>query len=226
MMGVGPSATLAPGLGTHEESSVSWFGRHLTASVAASVLLVGCGGGSSSSSTPPISGSGSPGPTATPSSGSPFSNARFSTVVPNGWNNKLDDQTEAAKFSNTGQLQFLVEQGPPGSVQKNLNDVNANINVVVVTQPVPDDRITAYLNSVANNGATNLSQPQSFTIDGATGSYITYDRDISGTPGESQDMIVNHGGSTYDIVLNTSKFAFQQQLPGLQAVMTAWRWKS
>jgi hypothetical protein len=37
-------------------------------------------------------------------------------------------------------------------------------------------------------------------------------------------MIVNHGGSTYDIILNTSQFAFAEQLAGLQAILAAWKW--
>ena len=146
--------------------------------------------------------------------------------MPAGWSNKLDDPTEVAKFSANGKVEMLVEQGPPGQVQQNINDVTANINVLLLASTVPDDQVATYLQSVSNNGATNLSAPQSFTIDGATGQFITYDRDIQGTPGESQDMIINHGGSTYDIVLNTSQFAFSKQQPGLQAVLAAWRWNS
>ncbi|PZR81987.1 MAG: hypothetical protein DLM65_04800 [Candidatus Aeolococcus gillhamiae] len=109
---------------------------------------------------------------------------------------------------------------------QNINDVTANINVLLLTLPVPDDQVAGYLQSVSSNGATNLSTPKSFTIDGATGQYITYDRDIQGTPGESEDMIISHGTTTYDIVLNTSQFAFNQQQSGLLAVLTAWRWTS
>jgi hypothetical protein len=39
-------------------------------------------------------------------------------------------------------------------------------------------------------------------------------------------MMVNHGGQTFDIVLNTSEFAFRQQQAGLQAILAAWRWRS
>jgi hypothetical protein len=39
-------------------------------------------------------------------------------------------------------------------------------------------------------------------------------------------MVINHGGSTYDILLNTSQYAFSQQQLALQAVLTAWRWNS
>ena len=156
--------------------------------------------------------------------GTPLRTDAFTTVVPQNWSNKSADAAEVAKFSSGGKVEMLIEQSPPGQVQPNINDVTANINVLLLGSAVPADQVATYLQSVSNNGATNLSTPQSFTIDGATGQFITYDRDIQGTPGESQDMIINHGASTYDIVLNTSQFAFSQQQPGLQAVLAAWRW--
>ena len=159
-------------------------------------------------------------------SGTAITTAKFGTVVPQGWTNKIDVATEVQKFSANGQVLFLVEQGPPGQQQSNVNDIMANVNVLLLTTPVPDNQVPTYLGSVSSSGATNLSSPQAFTLDGATGQYIVYDRDVSGTPGESQDMIVNHGGSTYDIVLNTSQFAFNQQLTGLQSVLAAWKWTS
>jgi hypothetical protein len=145
-------------------------------------------------------------------------------VVPQGWTNTITNATEVQKLSADGRVAYLVEQGPPGQAQPNVNDVRANINVVVLAQPVPDDQVITYLNSVTDDGATNLSATQQFVLDGASGQYLTYERPIQGTPGESRDMVVNHGTSTYHIVLNTSQFAFSRQLSGLQAVLTAWRW--
>ena len=187
------------------------------------LLLAGCGSGSAPT----------PGPTRSPATtspsavpGTPFSADTFTTVVPDAWNNKVNDSAEVQKFSANGRVEMLAEQGPPGQQQPNVNDVNAVINVIKLTTPVPDNQIPTYLGSVVNSGATNLSQPQNFTVDGATGQYITYDRDIQGTPDESQDMIVSHGGSTYDIVLVTSQYAFNEQRSGLDAVLAAWKWKS
>lgn len=144
--------------------------------------------------------------------------------MPQGWTNTITNATEVQKLSAVGRVAYLVEQGPPGQAQPNVNDVRANINVVVLAQPVPDDQVITYLNSVTEDGATNLSATQQFVLDGASGQYLTYERPIQGTPGESRDMVVNHGTSTYHIVLNTSQFAFSRQLSGLQAVLTAWRW--
>ena len=58
--------------------------------------------------------------------GTPVTTARFSTVVPDKWANKIGDQTEVAKFNGTGVVLLLVEQGPPGASQPNVNDVVAN----------------------------------------------------------------------------------------------------
>ena len=198
--------------------------RHATVvAVVGCGLLTACGGPAVPTSSGP---SGSRTASPSPLTGTPLTADRFSTIVPNGWSNKLGDAAEVQKFSGNGKVEMLIEQGPPGQLQQNINDVTANINVLLLASPVPEDQVATYLQSVSANGATNLSSAQSFTIDGSTGQFITYDRDIQGTPGESQDMIINHGATTYDIILNTSQFAFSQQQPGLQAVLTAWRWSS
>ena len=169
--------------------------------------------------------SGSPATaTASPATGTPFDAGSFRTVIPAGWQNTIADPTEVSKLSTDGRVVYLAEQAPPGTAQANINDVRANINVVSLTQPVPDDQVATYLASVADSGATNLSSPQTVTMDGATGQFITYDRDIQGTPGESRDMVVNHGGVSYHVVLNTSQHAFAEQVPAFQAVLAAWRW--
>jgi hypothetical protein len=175
--------------------------------------LPACGSGETSPGTAP------PGASATA-----ISAGTFTTVVPPGWTDTITSPAEVQKLSAAGRVAYLVEQGPPGQPLPNVNDVRANINVVVLAQPVPDDQVISYLNSVTDDGATNLSAIQQFVLDGATGQFLTYERAIQGTPGESRDMMVNHGASTYHIVLNTSQFAFGRQLTGLQAVLTAWRW--
>jgi hypothetical protein len=195
--------------------------RSMAFTLACLCVLAGCGTPTSSLLTTDPSSA-----TASPPGGEVVTTAEFSTVVPAGWTDKLDDSAEVRKFSANGAVEFLIEQGPPGQGQQGINDVIANINVILLTTSVPDDQLAIYARSVSSNGATNLSAPQPFTIGGATGQFITYERDIQGTPGESQDMIVNHGGNTFDIVLNTSQFAFARQQPGLRAVLSAWRWTS
>jgi hypothetical protein len=198
--------------------------RHATfIAVVGCGLVSACGSSPPAPTTPPAH---SPSASSTALAGTPLRAEGFTTVVPLNWTNKAGDAAEVAKFSGGGKVEMLIEQAPPGQVQPNINDVTANINVLLLGSAVPPDQVATYLQSVSNNGATNLSAPQSVTIDGATGQFITYDRDIQGTPGESQDMIINHGATTYDIVLNTSQFAFSQQQPALQAVLAAWHWNS
>lgn len=188
----------------------------------AALVLVAAVSACGSATPPPLT----PTPSASPVTGTSIDAGAFTTVVPEGWQNTINDASEVQKLGSDGKVLYLVEAPPPGKVQPNVNDVRANINVVQLTQMVPDDQVITYLGSVSNNGATNLSSAQPFTVDGAMGQYITYDRDIQGTPGESRDMLVNHAGVSYHIVLNTSQFAFTQQLAGLQALLTSWKWSS
>ena len=162
--------------------------------------------------------------TATPQAPSPFTANDFSTIVPGGWTNRHSAASEVARFSGSGTVEYLIEQGPPGQPRQNVNDVTANINALLLNSPVPDDQLGLFLQTVSTNGATNLSTPQAINVAGAAGEVITYERNIQGTPGESEDIVVNHGGNTYDIVLNTSRFAFTTQVGALQAVLAAWRW--
>ena len=206
----------------------------LPVAAAMLLLLAACSPSqpTGTSATASAGSSGTPQSTAVP--GTPFTADTFTTVIPPGWDNDVTNPTEVAKFQSSGAVKYLIKQAPSavGTPAAQVNDVTANINVVVVSQPVPNDKIVAYLQSVQSAGATNLSQPQQFTVDGTTGTYITYNRQIfdqngqNPTPGESQDMVVNHGGQTYDIVLNTSAFAFPAQQQGLQDILAAWKWTS
>ena len=184
--------------------------------LCASSLLAACGSSSSTSAAHK--------PSPTPSH--LLTTQAFSIDVPGGWRNETANKDETSKFAQNGMVLVLLESPPPGQAQPNVNDITANINIVVAGSPVPDDQLGYYLTSVNQNGATNVSQPQPFMVDGHAGLYITYERDVSGTPGQSQDMVVNFKGETYDIFLNTSKFAFPKQLPALEHVLDSWRWRS
>lgn len=190
-------------------------GRAASALLLATTLI-GCGGAAAPTAVA----------TRTPGARGTFSNARFSVAIPSGWRDQTANKGEVSRFSQNGSVQLLFEAPPPGQPKVNVNDVTANINVILASTPVPDDQLATYLSSVAQGGATSLSQPEPFTLDGRTGLYITYDTEVSGTPGESQDMVVNDNGVTYDIVLNTSRYAFPMQLPALQLMLSTWRWNS
>lgn len=184
------------------------------AALVAACLFLGCSGGGTRSPSPRVTGSGT------------FSSAHFSVSVPSGWRDQTHNRTEVSRFAQNGTVLLLFEAPPPGQPRPNVNDVTANINVVLANSPVPDDQLAAYLTSVRDSGASGISQPQPFSLDGQTGLYVTYESNVSGTPGKSQDMVVNYQSETYDIVLNTSKYAFTAQLPALMLMLDSWTWKS
>jgi hypothetical protein len=158
-------------------------------------------------------------PTPTPSPGPhTFAGEKFSTVVPTGWTDLTSNQSAVGSISAGGHvLMLLLAASSPM--------LNEHIDVSLASQPVPQDQLGGYLQSVSHNGATNLSQPQSFSLDGDAGIFITYNLVSSGgTPLKDEDMVVNHGGDTYDIVLNTAQADFNLQLPDLQKILAKWKW--
>jgi len=75
-------------------------------------------------------------------------------------------------------------------------------------------------------GSTGLSQPVPVDIDGVSGVVITYTlTSSSGVSSKNEDMVVNQGGNTYDIVLNTAVADFANDTAALQTVLNGWRWR-
>lgn len=172
-----------------------------------------------------------PAPTQAPTSPTPtpetqFSGSAFSATVPRGWTDSTNDQ-QAAQGINAaaGTLQMLL-MAPHTAA----NVSNEHIDVITVAQPIPDDQLAAYLQSVGQSGATAVTNPQAFNLDGATGLFLTYNLTASATPPAPavtlmvQDMLVNHGGQTYEIVLNTAQADFGSQQSALQEVLSSWHW--
>lgn len=149
----------------------------------------------------------------------------FTVTVPGGWTDRSKDQQAVDAVNASGAMQMLLVAPQGGTAVS-----NEHIDVTTVAQPVPDDQLASYLQSVAQNGATSVSTPQSFNLDGATGLYVTYNLQASATPPAQapmlkvQDMLINHGGQTYEIVLNTAKADFDAQLAALQQVLQSWHW--
>ena len=151
-----------------------------------------------------------------------FTASAFTTAMPPEWTDHTTDQQAVSSINAGGAVQMLLI-APPAHASVG----NEHIDVTTTSQPVPDDQLAMYLQSVGQNGATNLTQPEPFDLDGATGIFITYGLTSSnGVALMAQDMLVNHGGVTYDIVLNTAKADFNTQLPALQQVLTSWHWTS
>ncbi len=150
----------------------------------------------------------------------------FTVAVPRGWTDHTSDQQAVDAVGASGGLQVLFIAPPTGTVN------NEHIDVTTVAQPVPDDQLASYLESVAQNGATSVTTPQPFNLDGASGLFVTYNLTAGGSPPAQptvlkvQDMLVNHAGQTYEIVLNTAMANFDAQLQSLQSVLSSWKWSS
>jgi len=177
--------------------------------VFAAIVLSACG--APPSTVTPSSGVTSPTPSSGPRS---FSAAGFGTDIPTGWNDETSNQSAVAAVSGDGTVLMLLVAPDSG-----------HIDARTTPQPVPDDQLAQYLQSVSQDGATNLSGVTPVNVAGVSGVVITYDlTPTAGTTFRNEDMVVNQGGDTYDIVLNTPVADFTQDLPALQAVLDSWRW--
>jgi hypothetical protein len=182
-----------------------------TCACAAALLLSACGKPMAtvtpSSSAAPASGPGS--------AARAFTTSRFSTDIPSGWSDETANHSAVAAVSGSGTVLMLFV-APDGG----------HVDARTAPQPIPDDQLAQYLESVTQNGATSLSQAVPINIDGVSGVVITYTlTSSSGVSSRNEDMVVNRGGDTYDIVLNTAAAAFTHDMAGLQTVLNGWRWR-
>jgi len=176
---------------------------------AASLSLVACSTAGSVASTP------------TPTvAGRLFTGQGFDSAVPEGWINQTGNNAATALVSANGQVLMLVQAagGDTG--------IRAHIDVTESGQPVPDDQLSAYLLNAGRSGASNISRPQSFSVDAAKGVFVTYTLSGAGVVLEEKEMVVNHMGNTFDIVLNAPRSEFGADLSALQTVVHAWVWTS
>jgi hypothetical protein len=177
---------------------------------AATLLLSGCGGPVAT-----VTPSSSTSPASTLGSTRAFNASGFSTVVPSGWTDETANRSAVASVSGSGSVLMLLV-APNGG----------HIDARTAPQPIPDDQLARYLESVSQNGATGLSQPVPVDIDGVSGVVITYTlTSSSGVASKNEDMVVNRGGNTYDIVLNTAVADFTHDTTALQTVLNGWRWQ-
>lgn len=183
--------------------------RAIAACAAAATLLLAACGSPASTVTPSSSVS--------PSTGSaphPFTAQAFSTVVPSGWTDATTNQSALASVTGSGPIVMLFEAVDGG-----------HIDARTAPQPVADDQLAQYIESVSQSGATNLSTAEPINIDGVSGVMITYTLTPSaGVTAKNEDMVVNQGGDTYDIVLNTATANFTTDQAALQTVLDNWKW--
>jgi hypothetical protein len=176
---------------------------------AATLLLPACG-------SPIATVTPSSSPSSTSSSGTglrAFTGTAFSADIPDGWTDESASQSAVAAVSGSGTVLMLLV-APDGG----------HIDARTAPQPIADDQLAQYLESVSESGATNLSTAVPVDIDGVSGVEITYNLAASGVPFKDADMVVNRGGNTYDIVLNTAAADFTQDTAALQTVLDTWKW--
>lgn len=181
-----------------------------TGACVALLLLTACGGATAtvtpSSST---TASASPGAESTP-----FAAAGFHTSVPAGWQDQTADPSAVASSSGGGTVLMVLTAPDHGVVVAR-----------TTPQPVADDQLAQYLTSITPAGATDVSQAQPIDVDGVSGVFVTF---VGGSPGaaaaESEDMVVNQAGNTYEITLNASQPGFTEDSTGLQEILNTWTW--
>jgi hypothetical protein len=157
-----------------------------------------------------------------PSTAFTFADGAVSTVLPEGWSNVTGDAALLASHHLTGAL--LV------AIQWDYLSATAGINVAYasvqqVTPALTQQQIVPYLKTVVG-GVTYLTAPAAFTLDGSDGLFDTSATTVQGIEYEAQDMVINHGGRTFEIVLTVLRTAFPEELTGFNAIMNAWRWSA
>lgn len=177
------------------------------------LVLCACGGGSQ----PSPSGAPSPGT----HSASQFVSSDFTTSIPSGWADETTNESAVTAVSVNGTVLMLLIAPATYS-----NRVNEHIDVSIAAPEVPEDQISNYLQSAGQNGARDLSPVQPFSLAGSSGLFITYTLTAGSTTNKAQDMVVDHGNNTYEIVLNTAASDFDSQFAALQQVLNSWKWTS
>jgi len=186
--------------------------------VALAAAASACSSSKSSSSSPPAT-TAAPTTTTLP----PVSAQGFTSVLPPDWTNKTQDTTaisQVAPTSGTNGTAILLLQ--PNATA---NGLVGHISVNIAPQPVADADIPAYLQSAGSHGATNLSTPVAKTIAGASGFEITYTvTQADGTTTKNDDIVVNHGGQTYDVIYDVPTPQFDSLHSALDLLLTNWAW--
>ena len=186
--------------------------KHAFAAVAciATLLIAACGA-ARVTVTPSSSTSATAAPTA---AARPFTGAGFRTNIPAGWQDQTSSQSALAALSGTGTVLML------------LASLDHGVIVVRITpQPVADDQLAQYLTGITPPGATDVSPAEPVDVGGVSGVLVTYVVTPAGGAGqETEVMVLNQSGNTYEIALTTAQADFSQDATGLQEVLDSWTW--
>lgn len=186
---------------------------------AAISLLAGCAGlavacGSASTAASPA-----------PSGGRVIT-ADFSARLPAGWMDVTGSTAAVNPVRPGGQLLLLLVAPPPPPVVRGVNDIEADIDVTQLLEPLTQDQLGGYLMNATGGATAALAPPQPIAVGGLTGLVLLLARTLNGTPAETEDAVVSAGGATYEIQLNTSTYAFAAHRAALATLLHSWAWLS
>jgi hypothetical protein len=177
---------------------------------AAPVLLAAC-----STATPTVAPSSHASAASTPTlAPEPFAGNGFRTNIPAGWQNQSTNQSAVASVSGSGAVLMLLASPDHGLIVAS-----------TTPQPVADDQLAQYLTSITPPGATQVGQAEPVDIDGDSGVVDTFVVvPATGATQESEEMVVNQAGSTYEIVVTSAQTDFASDSGGLQEILDSWSW--
>ena len=133
---------------------------------------------------------------------------------PPGWTDETTSQSAVASVSGSGTVVMLLRGGGRG-----------HIDARTAPQPIADDQLAQYLESVSQSGATNLSTAEPIDLDGVSGVMITYNLAAAGVTVQGR----GHGGQpgrrhlrhrAQHMPWPTSPATRQR----LQTVLNDWKW--
>jgi hypothetical protein len=144
----------------------------------------------------------------------------FTTMLPEGWSNVTGDASLLASHHLTGAELVAVQWDYLGATA---GITVAFVSVQQVTPALTQEQIAPYLRTVVG-GVTLLTEPAAFMLDGYRGLFDTSTTSSQGNEYEAQDMVIDQGGRSFEIVLTVLRGAFAVELTGFDAIMEAWRW--
>lgn len=146
----------------------------------------------------------------------------YTTMIPPGWESRLNDQDELHRFSAGGQPILLLERRPQGPVEVGINDVPSSIAVVRLRDRIPDEKVVGYLK---NFPGTTLQQPPAhYALGEDEGVVVVYTRSLGGTPVETMDIVVNHHQVTHEAFFNAIPQLFSDRVSDMTTLMDSWSW--
>lgn len=148
----------------------------------------------------------------------------FTVTIPYGWSDVTGDP-RVATIHPSGPVLVVLQKPPEPPITSGVNDVDGVIVITEIGQPLSAAQVPQYLQSVRAGGATDITQPLPTTVGATAGTSVTYTTTLQGTAVQTEDIVVAHGGTMYEIELITSRYAFAAQARDLDQLLSdGWSW--